>query len=127
MVFVLFINKDKTCLKVLWVIVTIIMLLLSCWGTSLVWNTNRGNCPEIYYNYAYYRTVIYMFLGIACLCIAVIVSLINCYSYITTCDKLASQITLDEKDKKIFAQIDTIIKNMNSTTVTNANTMESVV
>ncbi len=68
-----------------------------------------------------------MFLGIACLCIAVIVSLINCYSYITTCDKLASQITLDEKDKKIFAQIDTIIKNMNSTTVTNANTMESVV
>ena len=128
MIFVLFIKKDKPrLLKAFWVIVMIIMIMVPCWGMALVWNTDRGNCPAIYYNYAYYRTVIYMFLGIACLCIAVIISLIKCYNYINASDKLNSQIALDKNEAKLLELLDIIIKKRHSTTDTNITIMESVV
>ena len=128
MIFVLFIKKDKPrLLKAFWVIVMIIMIVVPCWGMALVWNTDRGNCPALYYNYAYYRTVIYMFLGLACLCIAVIISLIKCYDYINASDKLNSQIALDKNEAKLLELFDIVIKNMHSNNATNITTMESVV
>lgn len=130
MIFVLFIKKDKPCLlNALWIIVIMVMITLVCWGMSLVWNTDQGNCPALYYNYAYYRTVIYMFFGIASVCIAVIISLIKCYNYINASDKLNSQIALDKNEAKLLELLDIIIKKRHSTTDTDTNItiMESVV
>jgi hypothetical protein len=34
---------------------------ISIWGMTLVWNTERGDCPSTLYNYAYYRTFVFVF------------------------------------------------------------------
>ena len=127
MVFVLFVNKkDEACLKALCIIVGILMPAVACWGMSLVWNTSRGDCPAIYYNYAYYRTVIYMFVGIVTVCIAVIMLIINFWGITTTAEKRNHPTELDENNKKILAVIDSII-NTNPPRPINANNLESVV
>lgn len=125
MVFVLFVKKGELCFKALWVIVGIMVPAVACWGMSLIWNTSRGDCPAIYYNYAYYRTVIYMFVGIITVCISGIMVSIKFWNNTTKDDKIKDPIELDEKNKTLFELIDSIIKT-NPPRPINSNNLESV-
>lgn len=61
-----------------YIIITFVMSI-AIWGMTLVWDTDQGNCPVTLYNYAYYRTIVSMFISVAivaigcCACSAIVV------------------------------------------------------
>jgi len=55
------------------------------WGMTLVWDTKRMDCPSTLYEYAYYRTVIGIFLGASILALAVLYCICS-VSIVACCD-----------------------------------------
>ncbi len=54
-----------------WIFMLAVMSII-IWGMTLVWDTERGNCPVTLYEYGYYRTVVGMFICVAILALAVL-------------------------------------------------------
>lgn len=52
-----------------------ITVCISIWGMTLVWDTEQGNCPSTLYNYAYYRTIVFVFIMTAIIAIMAIFSI----------------------------------------------------
>ena len=62
-------NTDPTTCEYLF---TFISIGIGIWGMTLVWNSEQDTCPSTLYNYAYYRTVVFVFIITAIFAIALI-------------------------------------------------------
>lgn len=52
-----------------------ISCVIAIWGMILIWDTNKGDCASTLYNYAYYRTIIIVFIMTAVLASIVILAM----------------------------------------------------
>ena len=70
------------------------------WGMTLVWNTELGDCPSTLYNYAYYRTIVFVFIMTAIFAITVtfITGVILCVCF---CDSWLDNCIKKEPDSDI--------------------------
>lgn len=59
------------------------------WGMTLVWGTERGNCPVTLYEYGYYATVVSMFICVAILALALLYCICS-VSVVACCDSDAN-------------------------------------
>jgi hypothetical protein len=62
-------DSEPSCIEWLFIITYVSILI---WGMTLVWDTERGDCPVTLYEYGYYRTVIGIFIGTAIMAIAML-------------------------------------------------------
>ena len=80
------INKKINNIKCLFNIMAFITYCICIWGMTLVWDTDGKSCPNTLYNYAYYRTVVFIFIGVAILTILISGLTISCcYFCIVNC------------------------------------------
>jgi hypothetical protein len=67
-----------------WLFILTAMSIL-IWGMTLVWDTERGDCPVTLYEYSYYVTVVSMFICVAVLALAVLYCICS-VSVVACCD-----------------------------------------
>ncbi len=63
---------------------TLASMSVIVWGMTLVWDTERGNCPATLYEYGYYVIVVSMFICIAMLALAILYCICS-FSVVTCC------------------------------------------
>lgn len=130
------INKNTKNINCLFNTIAFITYCICIWGMTLIWDTDGKYCPNTLYNYAYYRTVVFIFIGVAIL--AVIVSGLTiscCYFCIVNCccqddkhnpanPKSLSQIngkfdTYDKKMNDIDIKLNTVLNTVLNSVLNN--------
>lgn len=79
-------DSEHSCIEWLFIITYVSILI---WGMTLVWDTERGNCPATLYEYGYYLTVVSMFICVAILALAVLYYICS-VCVVTCCDSDAN-------------------------------------
>jgi hypothetical protein len=75
-------DSEPSCIEWMFIITHVSILI---WGMTLVWGTERGNCPVTLYEYGYYATVVSMFICVAILALAVLYCICS-VSVVACCD-----------------------------------------
>lgn len=79
-------NSEPSGIEWLFILTSASILI---WGMTLVWDTERGNCPVTLYSYSYYVIVISMFICVAILALAVLYCICS-VSVVACCDSDAN-------------------------------------
>ncbi len=75
-------DSEPSCIEWIFILTHLSILI---WGMTLVWDTKRMDCPSTLYEYAYYRTVIGIFLCASILALAVLYCICS-VSVVACCD-----------------------------------------
>lgn len=75
-------DSEPSCFEWFFILTHVSIII---WGMTLVWDSERMNCSSTLYEYAYYRTSICMFLGVAVLALFVLYGICS-VSVIACCD-----------------------------------------
>lgn len=75
-------DSEPSCME--WLLRCIHVSIL-IWGMTLVWDTKQIDCQSLFYEYAYYRTIIDVFIGAGILALAVLYCICS-LSIIACCD-----------------------------------------